>query len=409
MSLLLIFWLACSSWAQEKPPKAAPSGPIVVSEFQRLMNEKDYLSARVFLKSNWQVRLNRGQWRTIRKRLHAEPKVGWDILRWWDSKSVAGLNAPGAALDKEIQAADRLFAQKKYLEAYALYKNVTTLIRKRQFSENRFLYYDLVTSMARALYANGDFLQSYRLYMWIPPIYPRYKQVLFERMWAAFRAGEIEHALGDLVAQYSPFFGGVINPEAFLVQIYAYKKLCQDQDLDRVLLLVQKFRKRLEENGFSVQDWALSDWETMPLARLSVQTEVASSDWVEAGAREQEKQLVLKILNRKYAEDRKEYLSNLTKVMAYAKMAFDLSTKELARIRELPAPDALIKQRLEMWPIDGPEDWLDEIGNKFFLGKSKCGPESKKADLKLPPAPSAFAASASEAILSPQPSSFASF
>lgn len=386
---LTSFWLVGQARAAESA--SGLNGEGVVAEFNRLMDKKDYLSARVFLKKYWGVKINRGQWKRIRKRMHHEPKVGWDFVRGWDTKGVALGGPSGQRLDENVRQADQLFSKRQYKAAFELYRSAATAVQKgRLLSENRYLYFDLVTSMARSLYVSGDFMRAYRLYGWIPPIYPRYKQILFERMWAAFRAGEIEHALGDLIAQYSPFFGGVINPEAFLVQIYAYKKLCLDEDLGRVLLLVEKFRKRLEENGFSVQEWALSDWETMPLARLSEQKDFVKSDFVLPEEREAEKQRVIEVLKRKYELERRDYLANLGKVSAYAKMAFDLSTKELTRVRELPDPAALIAQRLEMWPIDGPEDWLDEIGHKFFLGKSQCGAEAKESKIQSPPSPALF-------------------
>jgi hypothetical protein len=376
------------------------TGANLAREFDRLMNARDYLSARVLLKENWRTNLNRGQWKKIRRRMHHDPKIGWDIVRGWDTKSIAAKGSvAGLNIDAEIRRADKLFAQKQYAAAYEIYRTAASAIQKSAiFADNRFLYYDLVTSMSRSLYANKQYLQAYGYYLWIPPIYPKYKQILFERMWAAFRAGETEHALGDLIAQYSPYFGGIINPEAFLVQIYTYKKLCLDQDLNRVLLLVEKLRKRLEENGFSAQSWAAADLETLPLANLSEQTRFSSSKWVSEVSRGAEKTRLGEMLKRKYEFDRREYLSNLKKVGAYAKMAFDLSTKELPRVRELPKPDALIAQRLEMWPIDGPEDWLDEIGNKFFIGKSQCGAESKNAKLTKPTGPSLFEQEAVSAV-----------
>ncbi len=380
--------------AAESGAATAISGPQLVEEFSRLMKKRDYLSARVLLKQYWSVQLTRAQWKAIRKQLHFEPKVGWEIVRSWDSKAIAFRAGVGAQIDLKIQQGDQLFKQKKYKEAFAIYMATANLVKKRGgFSENRYLYYDLVTGMARSLYASGDFYRAYRLYLWIPPIYPRYRQILFERTWASFRAGELEHALGDLIAQYSPYFNGVVNPEIFLVQIYVYKKLCRDQDLSRVLLLVDKFRKRLEENEFSVQQWASSDWEIMPLANLSVQERYSKSAWISEAAREQEKQSILNFLKKRYDSDRTDFLANLTKVTVYAKMAFDLSSKELPRLRELPDPATLIRQRLEMWPIDGSEDWLDEIGNKFFLGKSQCKKSESNVHLIVPQGPVEFLSS----------------
>ena len=81
---------------------------------------------------------------------------------------------------------------------------------------------------------------------------------------------------------------------------------------------------------------------------------------------------LIKKLNSKFNDDQIRIERDLNKVKGYALlMKFDV-TEELEKVMTLPTSDVLSSQGLEYWPTSKNEEWVDEAGQYFYNGESKC-------------------------------------
>lgn len=332
----------------------------------------DDLGVRILVKRMKPSDFSSEQWRRVRNVLQSRPGVGWDLVRAWDRTSRAG---PPTALDAEVAQGDRLMLEKKFEAAFERYQRAAQSLRRglsAEFSPNKLLYHSVLQSMGMALYGAGRFDEAEKVLSWIPPLYPNFRQVLFQRMWAGFRGERIDLALGAIASQYSSYFASWVDPETYLVQIYVYRKLCRSDDLKTARASAQRFHSGLKSGSFGYRDWARGEMETIALLNLIERGTNVTSSTVDAEARAAERRRIEATLRRRFKEERVGLLARMEKVMAYVNLAVSSSGKDLSAVRAIPTTSELIRSNRESWPVEDAEDWIDELGNHVFGGGSLC-------------------------------------
>ncbi len=390
-SLILVFtWMAqaisqpvsaktAPAPAKKVPvPSSPPSDPKInddISELARLISKNDLLGVRVLVKKLGHEWPERGPWLKVRELLHNAPKVGWDVLRAWERIQPPNTNGTAhTQVDELVTSGNELLQQKKFESAFEVYQKAAKLVNqdtKPGKNDNRDLYYFILRQMSESLYGAGRFEDSLTVNLWIPPIYSDYKQILFERMWIAFRAGRIDVANGAIAGQYSSYFG-VLEPESYLVQMYIYRKMCREDDYALVIKNLKNLQKKLKTGKFGITRWLKSDLQRRPyLSALNSKTFVSSSR-VSDAERLAERKNLLRALYKVFEKDKLRLISEIDRVFAFARLALAASSKELPKIPELPPQTELLRSGLEMWPVSDGEDWLDELGQHIFIGDSQC-------------------------------------
>jgi len=295
------------------------------------------------------------------------PEVGYDLLYAW--KNVA---PPGSG-DNKInllfdQAQDKALAG-DFKGAAATYLHLAKALRPRlgaARSDLRTFYPFVLQGLGRALYAMGRYEDSLRVFNGIPSSFPRYRQVVFERMWAAFRAGNIDETLGATATQRSPFFETILEPEAFLIEVYLFRRLCREDDAKSSHAYVQDSERRIRDGRWGMKEWVRRDLETSALYHLM---ETKTTDAEEA----QEASRIRVALEKRFASEKARLLRDFTQVRAYSRLALLPSARHLLKpIQKLPSREQLLAQDLEIWPADSGEAWVDELGRFRFLGESRC-------------------------------------
>jgi hypothetical protein len=336
----------------------------------------DDIAVRLLVKRLRSPEMTPAQWARVRAILHSRPGAGWDLMRAWDRTKRA---PPPAQVDRDLAVADRLIMAKRFGEAFDRYQSIAQQIKrdidasgKPELAPNKFLYYSVLHMMGIALYGAGRFEEADKVLRWIPPLYPNFRDVLYQRMWAGFRADRIDLSLGAIASQYSSYFANSVDPETYLVQIYVYRKLCRNDDLAMAQASAKRFYGSLKNGSLTYKEWARSDFETLALLNLVEKGVEVTSSQVGAGIRAQERLRIEGILKKRFKEERVKLLPRMEKVMAYVNLALSSTSKELPPVRQVPTASELISSGLEMWPVEDAEDWIDELGHHVFGGGSQC-------------------------------------
>lgn len=350
----------------------------LVLQIEKAYRERDDLQARVLIKKMSALPKSFKQWWAVRQILLDRPQIGFDYATKWDR-----LRPPDEAVslvenqvNLMIQKADQLQLQDKFEDAFRLYQSVAKHLKKDARSgSQRFLYWTVVHNMARSLYGAGRLSESLEVYEWIPPDYYKFRQVLFEKMWAGFRAKRYDRALGAIASQQSSYFASALEPETYLIQLYLFKKLCRMDEHKRTLQNIERIMKRLDgkDGTYSLDEWAQSDVETKVLYRLA-NVPVAQDGQRTAKLAEQE--AIQKALNTRFQLERKRLQSQFKTVLAYSRLSVALD-KEIIVTDVVPDREALMRSRKEFWPVEDAEDWIDELGQHLYIGESKCGKSAK--------------------------------
>lgn len=364
------------------PNRAAGAGESTKEmrdEIFRLVSNNDMLGARVLVFRMSRMAMDARQWREIRELLLRDRRVGWDAIRRWDQADPVANRQQ--KIDVVLEAADKLMQERNFEAAFISYQKVARALKtemSRGNAQNSDLYLSILHDMAQALYGAGRFKDSFTVYEWIPATYPAYREVLFERMWAAFRVGRIDAANGAIASQYSTYFGEILEPEAYLVQIYLYKKMCRGSDLRLVLRRIDSLRQRLENGAITLGDWARTDFQARVLLPLAAQREQTTSSLVSIEERDSERVRIQGAVQVRFEKSRKRLLTELDRARAFADLAFASTSRDLPLIRKLPSNEELLRSGLEMWPVESGEDWVDELGHHVFIGESQCGKSSSR-------------------------------
>ncbi|OFZ18777.1 MAG: hypothetical protein A2X94_06155 [Bdellovibrionales bacterium GWB1_55_8] len=342
---------------------------------------RDFLAVRVLARKLAVHKKDIGTWNAVRTLLLKHPEIGNDLVLGWERiRPVTGKDKTGQTpVEKTLNRADELLLAGKSGEAFDLYQKCAQWLKKRSRFRARvgrnadLLYPYVLHGMGRALYASGRFADALTVYGWFTPSYPRFRQTLFEKMWSALRAGQVDVALGAIASQRSAFFSRFMNPEAYLIQVYLYKALCRDEDLKGTLAEVSEFKSQLESGTYDYLEWAKSDFEMRALANLAETAVLPNLPPVTIAERTAEREKVRSFLLREFGFYRARLSEHLTLIEAYARLAATPGIGSgLKAIEKLPSRSELFRQNLEIWPADDSEVWIDEVGKHRFIGASLC-------------------------------------
>ncbi len=346
------------------------------SEYIRMYKEKDYLGLRIMGRLSLRnPPKNYTQWYLLRRIYQQSPQVGHDMIAAWDRVGPERIKSRILFEALMKRAYDHSMAR-RFEAAFKDYQTVAVAFLEESkkspiwLKHNLDFYNFVKESAARALYGAGRYEDALKLYDTIDAGFFNYKRVIFEKMWTAFMAGKIDLALGMVASLRSAYFSSYIDPEVYMIQVYAYKKLCRSADLDRTLAEMRDFKRWIDTKP-SFDLLSLGDLELVSLQALLDKSYVnRPSKIITKKMRVDEQARIQKTLDRVVSIRARRFSKELDKIIAYAQLA--AVGKGLAKIEKLPDRSALLARNLEVWPADSTEVWLDEVGHHRFIGESQC-------------------------------------
>ena len=367
-----------ASLATVRPAQAATS---VVKQIRSMAAVGDDLGIRVLLRKTFKEKISLEDWGEINKVLNQRPNVGFDVLiAWYRQNSVRTFLAlpENREVSEKLEQADDLMLKNDFQGAFSLYQQAGQVMKRNGKVIRRVqlqLYFNILHSMGRALYGMKDWDQALEVYGWIPPTYFQARQIMFEKMWAAFRAGKLDRALGAVASQQSAFYSRYLEPESYLIKIYILKKLCRDRELSLTVASIKRYLELLKTGKISSVEWARNDLLRMSLANLIIKGDTQPAFGISREERLQEKRKIKSYLDYKFSMDKRRLISSLEKVLGYAVIAANTDQQALAKVTDLPPSSELEKAGNEYWP-GSYEEWVDEIGSHVFIGDSQCKAKS---------------------------------
>lgn len=358
--------------------KMSGDDPKILNKLKLSDKELDPLSKRILVKELAKKKLEYKTWNNIRVYLLKNPQLGYDLVYKWDK--IRPKDVPEdqreAEINSKLDKADDLMLAEKFNAAFRLYQEVALEIKrdlKKGKIENNFLYESSVHSMARALFGASRYTDAIEVYNWISSDYPRFRQVLFEKMWAAFRGGRLDTALGAIASQQSSYFANYIEPETYLVKIYIFKKFCLDDDVKYLRKEIDEVKKKIETNNVNFyNDWVRSDIELQSIHNLtSILPNANTRGTIKPIDRKKEIDMISGLLKNKFEVDIKRIKKDLENITAYSFIALGSKDFEFVKHKEFNR-EALLAQGDEIWPAFDSEDWVDEMGGHTFIGDSLC-------------------------------------
>lgn len=372
LTLLLIF-LTAQAWAN------------LSATLSVLEKAKDDLAIRIVLREQFRKDIPFPQWRYARALLGRRPSVGFDLVMAWDRHpSVKKMDARTLKTIQAMEKSDQYMLEKNFEEAFKGYQAVAKFFRAESKSgikrSNVQFYYSVLHSMARALFGANRLNDSLEVYGWIPASYYQTQQVLFEKMWAGFKAKRYDVALGAIASQRSAFFSEFLEPETYLVQIYVLKRLCRAQQAQKALESIKKFYKALQSGGLTYQEWARRDlyWSSLQLLTERKSKLTERLDIVPDDKRQEEIRKIDERLKKQFAVNKPNLVESLRLVIGYSTLAVR-NDNTIGKVNKLEDPITLRGKGIEWWPADDSEEWLDEIGSHVFVGESLCQAEADGA------------------------------
>lgn len=341
-------------------------------------NQLDALSKRIILKDIAKLKVTRKEWYEVRTYLLNNPQMGYDLIYKWERvRPEDKIDKKEESFNEKIDEADSLMLAEKFEESFAIFQNLALQVKKeirKGRRENWYLYNSLLHSMARALYGAKRFDESLEVYRWISMDYPRLRQTLFEKMWAGFRAGRLDHALGAIASQQSTYFSHYLEPETYLVKIYIFKKLCRENDVKGLRREIEILRDRITKDSKNrfYEEWAQADIEYRSLYNLTrLPISVQEQEPVSTARRKKEQTQIDGSLKRRYTREKIRLKEQFEKVLAYSDIA--IGTKDFSFLSHQKLDrEELMARGDEIWPVEDAEDWVDEMGGHLFIGESRC-------------------------------------
>jgi tetratricopeptide (TPR) repeat protein len=371
-SILLTTGAHAATTAKASSMKVTAPKRVVIQQARALLQNQDYLGFRIWVHKAYATRINAAEWFEMRNLINAfADRAGFDLIPLWNSRYPKGK----AQVDKDLEKADALMAARHFEEAFVEYQKIAEKVKQLEKTRGdaKRIYPFVIHAMARALFGAGRYTESVQVYQWISSSYPWFRQVMFEKMWAAFNGGNVEIALGAIASQHSAYFSKYLAPEAYLIQTYLYRKLCREDDLKSVIIEMKQYETLLSSNA-GLDDWSSSDIERLVLRNLTL-TDTAKPDtlkWASVADRTAEKAQINHALKTAFEHQRGKILADLKTALAYADLAKVTDTRTLLKpVTALKSRDELLKQNLEVWPATS-EEWGDEIGKHVFIGESSC-------------------------------------
>lgn len=358
----------------------------LLKSIETLEKNSDDIGIRIMIRKFFKKKLTVKEWFEIRKILIRRPKVGFDAIAAWDRQ----LSLRASVLEKEsdtvfkfLEKADDLALNKEFDKSFEMYQRAARYLRTSNKGRipkgNQQIYLNILHQMARTLYAQKRFKESMEVYTWIPPVYPQIRQVLFEKMWASFRAGKYDMALGAIASQQSGFFSEFLHPESYLLKIYIFKRLCRKKDLAFTIEAIKNYLSSLKNGKFNYMEWAKSDLYYMSLAQMleSEKNAKAQLQLVSQKERDDEVRRVAESLKIRFKSYKPTLQAQLERVYGYASLALSNDQEFLKPLSDLPEAKVLEKKGFELWPAGDAEEWLDEIGSHVYIGSSECKTETE--------------------------------
>lgn len=365
----------------------------LIKTIHEMEKKSDDLGIRILIRRNFKKKFTVKEWFEIRKVLVRRPKVGFDAVTAWDRQ----ITLKGSNLEKEsekiylfLERADEYALNKDFEKSFEMYQRAAkyfkTSNKGRVPKGNQQLYLNIIHQMARTLYGQKRFVESLEVYSWISPVYPQIRQVLFEKMWAAFRAGKYDLALGAIASQQSGYFSEYLHPESYLLKIYIFKRLCRKKDLAYTIESIKNYLTSLKNGKFNYLEWAKTDLYYMSLAQL-IEMPKSNDELLLKQVSQKDRAEELKKVNdslRERFKAQKDVLqTQLERVYGYASLALGNDQDFLKPVSSLPETKVIEKKGYELWPAGDAEEWLDEIGSHVYIGQSECKQENVNKDEKL--------------------------
>ncbi len=355
----------------------------MISDIKVQESVVDLLSKRILIKNLSKEKLIYSQWNDVRIYLLNNPQLGYDFIYKWDKirPTDKAINGKEQEVNSQIERADNLVERYKFNKAFKIYQEVALSLKKeiqKGKRENQFLYGVMLQSMGRALFGAGRYEEAIEVYQWIPQDYPRLRQVMFEKMWAGFRAGRLDISLGAIGSQESSYFSSVIEPETYLLKVYIFKKLCRDDDIKELRKEIDTVKIKLNNpNADFYNEWVMSDIEYLSLQNLTkIEPNSDKRGSVSAIDRRKEIDSIQGILKKKYENDKERIRKGIDQTLAYSYVA--LGTKDFTFIKQKEFDRAaLMEKGDEIWPAMDAEDWLDEMNGHIYIGESLCKTEAQ--------------------------------
>ncbi len=359
-----------------------------IGNLKELESTNDDLGLRVFLRKEFKKKKSVGEWFEARKVLTRRPKIGFDVVAAWDRQVTlkeSPLEKDASSVAVFLDKADEYSFNKQFDKSFDMYQRAAKFIKKNNRNRvpkgNQLIYLNVLHQMARSLYAQKRFVEALDVYDWIPASYPQIRQVLFEKMWSAFRADKYDMALGAIASQQSGYFSQYLDPESYLIKIYIFKRLCRKKDLNFTLKGIKEFLANLKNGKLTYLDWAKSDLYYMSLAQLIESAGKENPDLridiVSQRERQEELKKVHLALKQKFQVFKPLLQMKLERVLGYAALASAQDQDFLKPVKSLPEASVLESRGYELWPANDAEEWLDEIGTHVFIGDSQCAPKEQ--------------------------------
>jgi tetratricopeptide (TPR) repeat protein len=346
-----------------------------------LEKNKDDLAIRIVLREQFRKEISFAQWRYARALLGRRPSVGFDLVMAWDRHpAVKKMDQRTTKTIQALEKADQLMLSKDFEEAFKTYQSVAKFFRAESKSgikrSNVQFYYSVLHSMGRALYGANRLADAIEVYSWIPASYYQTQQVLFEKMWAGFRAKRYDIALGAVASQRSAFYSEFLEPETYLVQIYVLKRLCRAEQAQKALESIKKFYKALQSGSLTYQEWARRDlyWSSLQLLTERRNKLLERLDIVNEEQRLNEISKIDDRLKKQFSTNKPNLVESLRLVIGYSTLAVR-NDNTIGKVNKLEDPETLRGKGIEWWPAEDTEEWLDEIGSHIFVGESLCEAE----------------------------------
>jgi tetratricopeptide (TPR) repeat protein len=347
----------------------------LMNTLQEFIADHDFLGARIIARKIADSGASVPQVLTVRSLLIQNERVGQDLLLSWDKYAHKVSGGTLSPLEQKIEAADQLLLKRNFQAAFSAFQAIAKTLhdQKTKDAQTEILYPYILQAMGRALYGAARYDEALQVYEWITPKYVNFRQVLFERMWTAFRAGKVSIALGAIASQRSAYFSKFLSPESYLVQIYLFKLLCRDGDLKQVLSEIGIFQDELKSGHFDYRQWAKTEIDGRILLSLSRQNRKSSSVFVTNEERTLEIKKIRQLLQKRFELRKKKLLDNLETIKAYSQITISPGFQSpLKSISKLKDRATFFQEGKEIWPVDASEEWADEIGHREFIGESEC-------------------------------------
>jgi hypothetical protein len=349
---------------------AAPS--VVYTQAKQLLDAQDYLGLRVYLKEAYYKKMTHGEWFSLKNIISGSAdRIGFDMIPYWNARN----GKAATDIDQQLFQVDRLMSTNRYEQAFTLAQTVAEKMKALQKTrpdaaiQLPYIYH----SMARALYGARRYEDALIIYQWIGPKYPLFTQVLFEKMWAAFKAGRVDLALGAVASQRSAYFSKYMPPESYLIQTYLYKRLCRDDDQKQVVEEMNRYEAILENPHAELP--VVTDVNTLSLYQVANLPKKGSNllKLVPEVSRAKEQAYIKDMIIKSAESKRKKTLKDLKLVIAYQQLSGQDDSKAVLKpVEAMKSRDDLLKQNLEVWPVASEEEWMDELGKHVLIGESHC-------------------------------------